>query len=93
MLDGFNQSQTTFPHREALGRSCERYRAIASAARAGNPMRPVNVQMQMMTRRSAVLMGLGLSAAASAWAKDFWNEKKPSEWTEGEIQQMLTKSP
>ena len=49
----------------------------------------------MMTRRSAVLIGLRLggAAAASAWAKDFWNEKKPSEWTEGEIQQMLTKSP
>jgi len=49
----------------------------------------------MMTRRSAILMGLGLggAAAASAWAKDFWNEKKPSDWTEDEIQQMLTKSP
>jgi hypothetical protein len=40
-------------------------------------------------------MGLGLSGAAalSAWAKDFWNEKKAAEWTEDEIQQMLNKSP
>jgi hypothetical protein len=48
----------------------------------------------MMTRRSAILTGLVLGrAAASAWVKEFWNEKKPSDWTEDEIQQMLTKSP
>jgi hypothetical protein len=49
----------------------------------------------MMTRRSAVLMSLGLGGAAAAWgwAKDFWNEKKPSDWTDDEIQQVLTKSP
>jgi hypothetical protein len=49
----------------------------------------------MMTRRTAILVGLGLggTAAASAWAKDFWNEKKPSDWTEEDIQQILTKSP
>src|SRR5579863_6941013 len=48
-----------------------------------------------MTRRSAILMGLGLggAAAASAWAKDFWNEKKPPDWTEDDIHEMLTKSP
>jgi hypothetical protein len=33
------------------------------------------------------------SAAAYGWAKDFWNDKKPSDWTDDEIQQMLTKSP
>jgi len=38
-------------------------------------------------------LGFGGAAAASAWAKDFWNEKKPPDWTEDEIQQMLTKSP
>ncbi len=46
----------------------------------------------MMTRRNAILIGL----AAPAWAfsgKEFWNEKKPSDWTEEEIQQMLTRSP
>jgi len=49
----------------------------------------------MMTRRSAVLMGLGLGGAAvlSAWTKDFWNEKKAADWTDDEIQQMLNKSP
>lgn len=49
----------------------------------------------MMTRRGAILMGLGLggAAASAAWAKDFWNEKKPSDWSEDDIQQMLTKSP
>jgi len=49
----------------------------------------------MMTRRTAILVGLGLggTGAASAWAKDFWNEKKPSDWTEEDIQQILTKSP
>lgn len=49
----------------------------------------------MMTRRSAVLMGLGLGGAAllPAWAKDFWNEKKAADWTDDEIQQLLNKSP
>ncbi|MDP8989501.1 MAG: hypothetical protein M3N41_05390 [Acidobacteriota bacterium] len=49
----------------------------------------------MMTRRSAVLMGLGLGGAAalSAGAKDFWTGKKAADWTDGEIQQMLNKSP
>ena len=46
------------------------------------------------TRRSAIATGLGFAAAAYGWApKDFWNDKKPSDWTEDEIQQMLTKSP
>jgi hypothetical protein len=38
-------------------------------------------------------LGLGGAAALSAWAKDFWNEKKAAEWTDDEIQQMLNKSP
>lgn len=45
------------------------------------------------TSRRAFVTGLGFAAAAYGWAKDFWNDKKPSEWTEDEIQQMLTKSP
>jgi len=42
-----------------------------------------------------MLTGLGLGAAvtASAWAKEFWNEKKPEDWTEDEIRQILSKSP
>jgi hypothetical protein len=52
-----------------------------------------------MTRRQAILAGLGFPtalAALPAWAfdsKEFWKEKMPSEWTEGEIQQLLSKSP
>lgn len=38
-------------------------------------------------------MGLGSAAGAYGWAKDFWIDKKPSDWTDDEIQQMLTKSP
>jgi len=49
----------------------------------------------MMTRREAILMSAGLGAAAvsAAATKDFWNEKQPAEWTDEEIQQMLTRSP
>src|ERR1700675_3042391 len=45
-----------------------------------------------LSRRTFVT-GLGFAAAAYGWAKDFWNAKKPSDWTEDEVQQMLTKSP
>ena len=49
----------------------------------------------MMTRRSVVLMGLGLGGAVAlpAWAKDFWNDKKAADWTDDEVQQMLNRSP
>jgi hypothetical protein len=49
-----------------------------------------------MTRRSAILGGLGLSglAAVPAWALDeFWNHKEPSGWSPEEVKQMLTQSP
>jgi len=36
---------------------------------------------------------LGFAAAAFGWAKDFWNDKKPADWTEDENQQILTRSP
>jgi hypothetical protein len=51
--------------------------------------------MGMITRRSAVRMGLGLGAAVMtrAGAKDFWTDKKPADWTDSEVQEMLTKSP
>ena len=45
------------------------------------------------SRRRAFLTGMGFVAAAYGWAKDFWNDKKPADWTEDEIQQMLTRSP
>ena len=43
--------------------------------------------------RRAFVTGLGFATATYGWAKDFWNEKKPADWTENEIQQMLTRSP
>jgi hypothetical protein len=48
---------------------------------------------QSAISRRAFVTGLGFAAAAYGSAKDFWNDKKPSEWTEDEVQQMLTKSP
>ena len=45
-----------------------------------------------LSRRTFVA-GLGFAATAYGWAKDFWNDKKPSDWTEDEIQQMLSRSP
>lgn len=48
---------------------------------------------QKACSRRAFVVGLGFAASAYGWAKDFWNDKKPSDWTEDEVQQMLTKSP
>jgi hypothetical protein len=45
-----------------------------------------------LSRRTFVT-GLGFAAAAYGWAKDFWNDKKPADWTEYEIQQILNRSP
>jgi hypothetical protein len=45
----------------------------------------------MITRRNLVLAGVG--ALPLFGAADFWNKKKPSEWSEKEIQTLLTKSP
>jgi len=42
-----------------------------------------------MTRRELLL----LSLAAPAWAKEFWNEKTPENWTSEEIVMLLNKSP
>jgi hypothetical protein len=38
-------------------------------------------------------LGLGATVAARAWAREFWDDKKPADWTEDEVQLMLTKSP
>jgi hypothetical protein len=51
-----------------------------------------------MTRRSALLAGLGfplgaITFPAGAFAKEFWNERKPEEWTGSEVKELLTKSP
>ena len=51
-----------------------------------------------MTRRSALLRGLGyplgiLALPPAAFAKDFWNDRKPEDWSSAEIKELLTKSP
>jgi hypothetical protein len=52
-----------------------------------------------MTRRGALLVGLGFPLGAirfpaSAFSsKDFWNERKPEDWTSSEVKELLTKSP
>jgi hypothetical protein len=57
------------------------------------------VETDAMTRRDAIIIGLGLPAgfvALPAWGasgREFWNEKKASDWTEDEIHELLTKSP
>jgi hypothetical protein len=45
-----------------------------------------------MTRRTAILTSLGLPLLGYA-SKEFWNEKKPEDWTDEERQILLTKSP
>src|ERR1700686_2209695 len=46
----------------------------------------------MITRRNAILAGLSLPAWAFG-SSEFWNVKKPADWTPEEIAQILTKSP
>jgi hypothetical protein len=52
-----------------------------------------------MTRRSALLAGLGLPLGAIPFPagafspKDFWNERKPEAWSSAEVKELLTKSP
>lgn len=53
----------------------------------GNPI--------MITRRIAIL-GLGFGPTLATWGfapGEFWNDKQPSEWSEKDIQRLLTKSP
>ncbi len=52
----------------------------------------------MTTRRNAILLTIGLPAAfrglpAWAFAKEFWNEKKPEDWAPEEIDMILNRSP
>jgi hypothetical protein len=45
-----------------------------------------------MTRRTAILVGLGVPALAYS-PKEFWDEKDSKDWTDDERQTLLTKSP
>jgi hypothetical protein len=48
----------------------------------------------MITRRTALLVGVQLAPCAWVWgAGEFWNDKQVSDWTEKEISRLLTKSP
>jgi hypothetical protein len=55
--------------------------------------------MSAMTRRSALRAGLGFPLGLTTLpgrafaAKEFWNERKPEEWTSAEIKELLTRSP
>jgi hypothetical protein len=52
-----------------------------------------------MTRRSALRAGLAfplgvIALPAGAFSpKDFWNERKPEDWSSSEVKELLTKSP
>jgi len=46
-----------------------------------------------MTRREILMLSLAAVPALSSPAGEFWNEKKPEDWSEEEIQEMLTRSP
>jgi hypothetical protein len=54
--------------------------------------RRVVLKLTMMTRRTAIFLGLGVPALAFA-PKEFWDEKDPKDWTEEERQELLTRSP
>src|SRR5579864_8873859 len=46
-----------------------------------------------MTRRELLLLGLAGVVAPAYGAKEFWNEKRPEDWTSEEIALLLNKSP
>ena len=52
-----------------------------------------------MTRRLAIRRGLGVPLGLAAFgcrafgAKDFWNDRKPEQWTPAEVKELLSKSP
>jgi hypothetical protein len=63
----------------------------------GNSGLPAIVETDAMNRRTAIFVTLGFPAGFAsipAWgASEFWNEKKPEDWTPDEIHELLTKSP
>jgi hypothetical protein len=44
-----------------------------------------------MTRREILMLSLAAVPAFSA--SEFWNDKKPEDWTDDEVREMLTRSP
>jgi hypothetical protein len=61
----------------------------------GNARPNLGVLMILMTRRTAILAALGLPAIfpLQAAEKEFWNERKPEDWTDPEREILLTDSP
>jgi hypothetical protein len=49
----------------------------------------------MISRRNAILTGLGsaVTITTRALAGEFWNDKQPAEWSEKDVQRLLTRSP
>ena len=46
-----------------------------------------------MTRREILMLPFAAVPVLAAPANEFWNERKPEDWTKDEVQEMLTKSP
>src|ERR1700685_2498662 len=46
-----------------------------------------------MTRREILMLPFAAMPLLASPANEFWNEKKPEDWTKDEVQEMLTKSP
>src|SRR5487761_2310516 len=49
--------------------------------------------MGYMTRRELLMLSLAAMPGLASPAGEFWNEKKPADWTEDEVKEMLTRSP
>src|SRR5207237_374928 len=48
----------------------------------------------MITRRECLGLGLSMIAPPLSWAKtEFWNAKKPDQWTSEEIEKLTSDSP
>jgi hypothetical protein len=46
-----------------------------------------------MTRREILMLSLAAVPGLCSPAGEFWNEKKPEDWSEDEVQEILTRSP
>jgi hypothetical protein len=46
-----------------------------------------------MRRRELLMLSLAAVPGLCSPAGEFWNEKKPEDWTDAEIQELLTRSP
>jgi hypothetical protein len=49
--------------------------------------------MEYMTRREMLMLSVAGVPGLSSPAGEFWNDRKPEEWTDEQIQELLTRSP